>query len=101
MTSPSLSCLDWPLIPFKKCSYIGSLIKAIREILNIPGAYPAVSSDFRSNRSVPPRQQQAAFASAGGLKSVNKARGGVVIYIAGRVIGIMEKKMETTIILGL
>ena len=81
---------------------MGSLIKAIRgKNLDIPGAYPAVSSDFRSNRSVPPRQQQAAFASAGGLKSPNKARGGVVIYIAGRVIGIMEKKMKTTRILGL
>ena len=32
--------LPWPLKPFEKYSYIGSLVKASREIFNISGAYP-------------------------------------------------------------
>ena len=42
--------LGWPLKPFEKCQYIGSLIKAIRENIKYPRGLPSL--DGCKNRSV-------------------------------------------------
>ena len=44
-------CLGWPLKPFEKCSYIGFLIKALRENIKYFRAYPVVSGVSMSSVS--------------------------------------------------